>query len=80
MGHLHRVQREPDGENNVASRSAQQHGINVSNSADNPVVRGNAVGGNRGSGIQLNADGRAEPVFVFGFDLDPGAGSGVWVG
>ena len=43
-------------ENNQASRSAQQHGIYVSNSADRPVIRGNAVFENFGSGIQLNAD------------------------
>ena len=43
-------------ENNQASRSAQQHGIYVSNSADRPVIRGNAVFENFGSGIQINAD------------------------
>lgn len=43
-------------ENNQASRSAQQHGIYVSNSADRPVVRGNRVFENNASGIQLNAD------------------------
>ena len=43
-------------EHNQASRSQQQHGIYVSNSADRPVVRGNTVFENYGSGIQLNAD------------------------
>ena len=43
-------------ENNQASRSKTQHGIYVSNSADRPVVRGNLVFENYGSGIQLNAD------------------------
>ena len=43
-------------ENNRASRSAQQHGIYVSNSADRPVIRGNTVTENFASGIQLNAD------------------------
>jgi parallel beta-helix repeat protein len=43
-------------ENNQASRSQQQHGIYVSNSADRPVVRGNTAFENYLSGIQLNAD------------------------
>ncbi len=43
-------------ENNQASRSKSQHGIYISNSADRPVVRGNLVFENYGSGIQLNAD------------------------
>jgi parallel beta-helix repeat protein len=43
-------------ENNQASRSQQQHGIYVSNSADRPIVRGNSVFENYQSGIQLNAD------------------------
>ena len=43
-------------ENNQASRSQQQHGIYVSNSADRPIVRGNTVFENNQSGIQLNAD------------------------
>ncbi len=43
-------------ENNQASRSAQQHGIYVSNSADRPMIRGNSVFENYGSGIQINAD------------------------
>ncbi|AMV29206.1 hypothetical protein VT84_32730 [Gemmata sp. SH-PL17] len=43
-------------ENNVTSRSAQQHGIYVSNSGDNPVIRGNVSWGNRGCGIHMNGD------------------------
>ena len=43
-------------ENNVASGSGIEHGIYVSNSADNPVIRGNVVRNNNASGIQLNAD------------------------
>ena len=43
-------------ESNEASRSVAEHGIYVSNSGDRPVVRRNAVWGNSGSGIQLNAD------------------------
>ena len=43
-------------ENNQASRSAQQHGIYVSNSADRPVIRGNSVFENFAGGIQINAD------------------------
>jgi parallel beta-helix repeat protein len=55
-------------EGNRASNSAQQHGIYVSNSADRPVVRGNTVVGNHGSGIQLNAD-----VFAGGDGVITGA-------
>ena len=43
-------------EDNIASGSDIEHGIYVSNSADNPVIRGNVVRGNNASGIQLNAD------------------------
>ena len=43
-------------ENNEMSRSVSEHGIYVSNSADNPVIRNNLVWGNRASGIQINAD------------------------
>ena len=43
-------------ENNEASRSAAEDGIYVSGGADFPVVRGNRVWGNRGSGIHLNGD------------------------
>jgi parallel beta-helix repeat protein len=43
-------------ENNLVERNAE-HGIYVSNSADNPIVRGNVVRGNWAQGIQINADG-----------------------
>jgi len=43
-------------ENNEISNSATQHGIYASNSADNPVIRGNVVTGNAQCGIQINAD------------------------
>ena len=43
-------------ENNVASRSVQQHGIYFSNSADNPVIRGNISWGNSACGIHMNGD------------------------
>jgi hypothetical protein len=43
-------------ENNEAARSAAEHGIYVSNSADNPVVRGNKVWGNLANGIHMNGD------------------------
>ncbi|MBP3957647.1 FG-GAP repeat protein [Gemmata sp. G18] len=43
-------------ENNVTSRSAQEHGIYVSNSGDNPVIRGNVAWGNKGAGIHMNGD------------------------
>src|SRR6476661_2905773 len=43
-------------QNNTTSRSVDQHGIYVSNSADNPIIRGNRVWGNHDAGIQLNAD------------------------
>jgi hypothetical protein len=41
---------------NETSYSAVEHGIYISNSADNPVVRRNVVHHNHASGIQLNAD------------------------
>lgn len=41
---------------NTASNSVLQHGIYVSNSSQAPVIRGNTVFGNNGSGIQINAD------------------------
>lgn len=41
--------------NNVCSNNGE-HGIYVSNSADNPIVRGNTCSSNRACGIQLNAD------------------------
>jgi parallel beta-helix repeat protein len=40
--------------NTVANNG--EHGIYISNSADNPIVRGNTSYGNRNCGIQLNAD------------------------
>lgn len=40
---------------NVVANNGE-HGIYVSNSADNPIVRGNTSYGNRNCGIQLNAD------------------------
>lgn len=41
---------------NQTSYSAIEHGIYVSNSADNPYIHGNHVHHNRASGIQINAD------------------------
>jgi hypothetical protein len=43
-------------QNNVAANSAQQHGIYVSNSADNPIIRHNLIYGNAASGIHMNGD------------------------
>ena len=43
-------------ENNVASRSVQQHGIYVSNSGDNPIIRNNVLWGNHANGIHMNGD------------------------
>ncbi|HEY8505387.1 MAG TPA: FG-GAP-like repeat-containing protein [Gemmataceae bacterium] len=43
-------------ENNVTSRSQDEHGIYVSNSGDRPVIRGNLVWGNRANGIHMNGD------------------------
>ena len=43
-------------ENNVTSRSQQQHGIYFANSADRPILRGNTVWGNRVCGIHMNGD------------------------
>jgi len=43
-------------ENNETSRSGLEHGIYHSNSADNPVIRGNRSWGNRGCGIHMNGD------------------------
>ncbi len=43
-------------ENNVTSRSINQHGIYVSNSADNPIIRGNVSFGNTRAGIHVNGD------------------------
>lgn len=41
---------------NQTSYSAIEHGIYVSNSADNPYIHGNHAHHNRASGIQINAD------------------------
>ena len=43
-------------EHNECSRSADEHGIYVSNSADNPIVRGNVLWGNRANGLHMNGD------------------------
>jgi hypothetical protein len=43
-------------ENNVMTRSAVEHGIYVSNSADRPVIRGNTIWGNNANGIHMNGD------------------------
>jgi parallel beta-helix repeat protein len=43
-------------ENNEVSNSVKEHGIYVSNSGDNPIIRGNTTWGNNACGIQLNAD------------------------
>lgn len=43
-------------ENNETSRSAQQHGIYASNTADNVVIRGNKSWGNAMCGIHMNGD------------------------
>ncbi len=41
---------------NVASHSAQQHGIYVGNSGDRPLIVGNVVFGNNQNGIHMNGD------------------------
>jgi hypothetical protein len=41
---------------NTTSFSGSEHGIYVSNSADNPVITGNSVHDNHASGVQINAD------------------------
>jgi parallel beta-helix repeat protein len=43
-------------EGNDTSGSEDEHGIYVSNSADNPIIRRNRVYENSASGIQINAD------------------------
>lgn len=45
-----------DIENNIASRSVNEHGIYVANTTANPVVRNNIVWGNASCGIQMNGD------------------------
>jgi parallel beta-helix repeat protein len=44
-------------ENNTVNNAYIEHGIYVSNSADNHIIRNNLSYANRGSGIQINADG-----------------------
>ena len=46
-------------EGNVTSRSVNEHGIYVGNSADNPIIRGNTTWGNAGCGIHVNSDRHA---------------------
>lgn len=43
-------------EDNEASRSAEEHGIYVSNSGDRPVVRRNVIWGNHSCGLHMNGD------------------------
>ncbi|NOT22796.1 MAG: hypothetical protein HOP22_08720 [Nitrospiraceae bacterium] len=43
-------------ENNITSRSQIEHGIYVSNSCVNAIVRNNQVWGNAGNGIHMNGD------------------------
>ncbi|MGD2033547.1 MAG: right-handed parallel beta-helix repeat-containing protein [Bacteroidales bacterium] len=43
-------------ENNSCSFSVDEHGIYHSNSADNPVIRGNICFSNHGNGIHMNGD------------------------
>lgn len=43
-------------EGNETSHSVKEHGIYVSNSADNPVIRGNRSWGNHDNGIHMNGD------------------------
>ena len=45
-----------DVENNEISNSGTQHGVYASNSADNPVIRGNVITGNAMCGIHINGD------------------------
>jgi hypothetical protein len=45
-----------DIENNVCTRSVQQHGIYVSNSSDSPIIRHNTIWGNHDAGIHMNGD------------------------
>ncbi len=45
-----------DLENNECYGSVQQHGIYVSNTCTNPIVRGNRCHDNYGSGIHMNGD------------------------
>lgn len=73
-------------ENNVTSRSVNEHGIYVGNSGDRPIIRNNTIWGNRGNGIHLNGDvfqggdGIISGALVEGniiFDNGLGGGSGI---
>ncbi|MEO8191215.1 MAG: FG-GAP-like repeat-containing protein [Acidobacteriota bacterium] len=73
-------------ENNVTSRSGTQHGIYVSNSCVNPVVRRNVVWGNFANGLHFNGDVSQGGVGVITgalvernviFDNGAGGGSGI---
>ncbi|MGE3459039.1 MAG: right-handed parallel beta-helix repeat-containing protein [Kofleriaceae bacterium] len=46
-------------ENNECSRSADEHGIYVSNSGDRPIVRNNIMWGNNANGLHMNGDASA---------------------
>lgn len=48
-------------ENNDCFGSTNEHGIYVSNTADNPTLRGNRCWSNGGGGIQINADINTPP-------------------
>ena len=41
---------------NITSNSQNQHGIYISNTCDNPIVRGNVSFGNAGCGLHFNGD------------------------
>lgn len=43
-------------ENNITTNSQIEHGIYFSNSADDPVIRGNLIIGNNANGIHMNGD------------------------
>ncbi|MGH8174271.1 MAG: NosD domain-containing protein [Rhodanobacteraceae bacterium] len=73
-------------ENNVTSRSGDQHGIYVSNSGDRPVIRNNVIWGNYQAGIHMNGDGTEggdgiiSDALVEGnviYDNGTGGGSGI---
>jgi parallel beta-helix repeat protein len=74
-------------EYNECSRSEVEHGIYVSNSADNPIVRGNLVWGNFANGIHMNGDiftGDGDGIITGAlvesnivFDNGRGGGSGI---
>ncbi len=73
-------------ENNVASRSVNQHGIYVGNSGDRPTIRNNVIWGNNGCGIHMNGDasmggdGIISGALVEGnviYDNGLGGGSGI---